>query len=271
MLKMVSETPLQFGVAERLSQTFRAESTGIRAEAPKMLWADSVNTTYLIYRIPYVSIGLHIPEEEWRGNDTSLTHLKVFGCDSFVKVKDVCGEAMKCTFIGSGSDEMRYSFWDTKSHQSLGGSSDTSEGSENSGSFDYSRRSDEEYSKDGASSKEGGSETPQVDDMLVAGSDMAEFNKPKWQLPLVFEMNDIYSEKQVLRYVLTVGVTTVEWESRLHKSIIIWAKLVRILISEGSLSLLKILGMKCLAEMFTRLVMKEKLKFYAALTGLRVN
>ncbi|GJU72872.1 retrovirus-related pol polyprotein from transposon TNT 1-94 [Tanacetum coccineum] len=50
-----------------------------------------------------------------------------------------------------------------------------------------------------------------------------------------------------------------------------WAKLVRILISEGSLSLLKILGMKSLAEMFTRLVMKEKWKFYAALTGLRVN
>ncbi|GJR65601.1 hypothetical protein Tco_0011666 [Tanacetum coccineum] len=55
--------------------------------------------------------------EEWQGKDTSLAHLKVFGCDSFVKVKDVCGEAMKCTFIGSNSDVMRYSFRDTKSHQ----------------------------------------------------------------------------------------------------------------------------------------------------------
>ncbi|GKD41019.1 hypothetical protein Tco_1261226 [Tanacetum coccineum] len=117
MLKIVSETPLQFGVAKRLSQTFRAESMGLRAEASKMLWADSVSTTYLIYHILYVLIGLRIPEEEWRGKDTSLTHLKVFSCDSFVKVKDVCGEAMKCTFIGSGSDEMRYSFRDTKSHQ----------------------------------------------------------------------------------------------------------------------------------------------------------
>ncbi|GJR65818.1 methionine gamma-lyase-like protein [Tanacetum coccineum] len=93
------------------------ESTGIRAEAPKMLWADSVSTTYLIYRIPHVPIGLRIPDEEWQGKDTSLTHLKVFGCDSFVKVKDVCGEAMKCKFIGRGSDEVRYSFRDTKSHQ----------------------------------------------------------------------------------------------------------------------------------------------------------
>ncbi|GJX65466.1 retrovirus-related pol polyprotein from transposon TNT 1-94 [Tanacetum coccineum] len=117
MLKMVPKIPLQFGIAERLSRTFKAESTRIRVEAPRMLWADSVSTAYLIYRIPYFLIGLHILEEEWRGKDTSLAHLKVFGCDSFVKVKDVCGEAMKCTFIGSGSDEMRYSFPDTKSHQ----------------------------------------------------------------------------------------------------------------------------------------------------------
>ncbi|GJT03038.1 hypothetical protein Tco_0824207 [Tanacetum coccineum] len=37
----------------------------------------------------------------------------------------------------------------------------------------------------------------------------------------VFEMKDRCSEKQVLGYVLTVGVTTVEWESRLQKSITI--------------------------------------------------
>ncbi|GKG65650.1 hypothetical protein Tco_0685312, partial [Tanacetum coccineum] len=36
------------------------------------------------------------------------------------------------------------------------------------------------------------------------------------------------------------------------------------------LSLLKILGTKSLVEMLTRLVMKEKLKFCAASTGLRV-
>ncbi|GJZ23787.1 hypothetical protein Tco_0561246 [Tanacetum coccineum] len=46
--------------------------------------------------------------------------------------------------------------------QSLGGSSDTSERSQNSGSFEDSGRSDEEYSEDGASSKEEGSESSQV-------------------------------------------------------------------------------------------------------------
>ncbi|GJX90710.1 retrovirus-related pol polyprotein from transposon TNT 1-94 [Tanacetum coccineum] len=553
MLKMVPETPLQFGVTERLSRTFRAESTGRRAEALKMLWADSVSTSYLIYRIPYVPIGFRIPEKEWRGKDTSLAHLKV---------KDVArdkldAKSVKCTFIGYGSYEMGYRFWDSKSHkvvrsrdatfnenslygakaatdssnltkpnqkdqvvledspenlanksivtkhglsseitQSLVGSSDASEGSKNSGSFEDSGRSDEEDSEDRASSEEGGSETPYkefVQWKKAINEEMVSLEKNQtWSLvrlparkkalqskwvfkkqrvdyneifspvvkmttiklvlsivaaenlhleqldvkttflhgeldediymtqpedyqqerrqhkacgwsglkkrmkrhkarlvvkgfqqihrvdyneifsPVVkmttirlvlsivaFEhlhleqldvkttflhgnldeyiymtqpegfqsagkeenlvcklkkslyglkqaprlrylkfdsfmqragykrcdmdhccylkkvgsssMKDRCSEKQVLGYVLTVGVTTIEWESRLQKSITIWAKLVRVLISEWSLSLLKILGTKSIAEMITRLVMKEKLKLCAASTGLRDN
>nr|GFB41298.1 retrovirus-related Pol polyprotein from transposon TNT 1-94 [Tanacetum cinerariifolium] len=46
--------------------------------------------------------------------------------------------------------------------QSPGGSFDTSEGSENNGSFKDSGRSYAEYSEDGASSKKRGSETPHV-------------------------------------------------------------------------------------------------------------
>ncbi|GJX94655.1 retrovirus-related pol polyprotein from transposon TNT 1-94 [Tanacetum coccineum] len=62
----------------------------------------------------------------------------------------------------------------------------------------------------------------------------------------LFEMKDRCSEKQVLDYVFTVGVTTVEWESRLQKSIAIYTKsLIHLAkISKGSLSLLKILGYK---------------------------
>ncbi|GJU59775.1 retrovirus-related pol polyprotein from transposon TNT 1-94 [Tanacetum coccineum] len=298
MLEMVPKTPLQFGVAERLSRTFRVESTGIHAEDPKMLWADSVSTTCLIYRIPYVTIGLCIVEEEWRGNDTSLTYLKVFGCDSFVKVKDVCREAMKCTFIGSGSDEIAWvEFRNHLEPKFELLSSDTSEGSKNSGSFEDSGRSDEEYSEDGASSKEGGSETPQNGELESYSEALSSKEFVQWKKAIIEEMvkdeqngrkrykaglllqepsyvglvndtstqhkskgfqlarqkenlecrlkeimygliqvprlrylkfdsfmqkdkmKDIYSEKQVLGYVLTVGVTTVEWESRLQKSI----------------------------------------------------
>ncbi|GJY34022.1 hypothetical protein Tco_0418491 [Tanacetum coccineum] len=248
----------------------------------------------------------------------SHTHLKVFGCDSFVKVKDVCGEAMKCTFLGSGLDDVRYSFRDTKSHQNdnivakhglsskitlcPGGSSDTSEGSENSRSFEDSGRSDEEDSEDGAFSEEGGSETPQVRRstresrapvryspstnylLLIENGEPESYSEAlsskesvKWKKAIIEEMvkeeqdgrksykvrlvvkgfqqkrgqgflaswagrkprvqiegnfvrtdsstkatmKDRCSEKHVLGYVLTVGVTTVEWESRLQKSITI--------------------------------------------------
>ncbi|GKE35901.1 retrovirus-related pol polyprotein from transposon TNT 1-94, partial [Tanacetum coccineum] len=153
MLKMVPKTPLQFGVAERLSRTFRAESTGIRVEAPKMLWADSVSTAYLIYRIPYVLIRLHIPEEEWRGKDTSLTHLK-----AATQMK--CNTAFGIRRVTRLSDVEILHLWTR--FMEPGGSSDMSKGSENNSSFEDSGRSDEEYSKDDASSNDGGSETPQV-------------------------------------------------------------------------------------------------------------
>ncbi|GJS65089.1 putative RNA-directed DNA polymerase [Tanacetum coccineum] len=60
-------------------------------------------------------------EEGWQGKEVSLAHLRVFGCDSYVKVKDVAtdkldAKSVKCTFIVYGSDEMGYRFWDSKSH-----------------------------------------------------------------------------------------------------------------------------------------------------------
>nr|GEV07169.1 retrovirus-related Pol polyprotein from transposon TNT 1-94 [Tanacetum cinerariifolium] len=281
------------------------ESTGIRAEALEMVWADSISTAYLIYHIPYVLIGLHILEEEWRGKNTSPTHLK-----------------------------------------SLDGSSDTSEGSKNNGSFEDCERSDKEDSKDGASSEEEGSKTPQVrtsnresraliskesvqrkkaiiEEMVLLEKNQTcslvrisarkkalqrlwMFNvkeeqngRKRYKARLLHEpsymraLNDtstqhkskgfqLAGQKENLEYRLKEVMYGLIQVSRLRytKSLIhlaknlkvcCWAKLVRILISKGSLSLLKILGTKSLIEMFTRLVMKEKLKFCAASTGLRVN
>ncbi|GJS04042.1 hypothetical protein Tco_0320550 [Tanacetum coccineum] len=242
--------------------------------------ADSVSMTYLIYGIPYVPIGLRILGEEWRGTDTSRTlEVARMKCDTAFEIRRVTrlSEAeilhLQTQFIEPENDSIVAEHGlSSKITQSPGGSSDTSEGFENSGSFKDSGRSDEEYSKDGASPKEGGSETPQVqrstresralwkkaiieemvsleknqmsslvilptgkkasqslwmfrvkeeqdggkrqllkvNDMLVAGSNMAVLNKPNGHLPLVFEMKDRCSKKQVLGYVLTVGVTTID-------------------------------------------------------------
>ncbi|GJU66025.1 retrovirus-related pol polyprotein from transposon TNT 1-94 [Tanacetum coccineum] len=394
MLKMVPETPLQFGVAERLSRTFRARgfvqrlerstqmkcdtSFGIRkvTMSSKAENAKSAKCTFIgygSYEMGYrfwdskshkvvQSIDVTFNKDSLYGakvatdssNLTKANQKDQVGAQIWVrgpktirasrivedqikktlkiehpsrrevsrlhsyedpsvesrapvKVKDVCGEAMKCTFIGSGSDEVRYSFQDTKSHQviqskditfvdsiygarsatnsssltkpiqtsqvvlvdipdnlaendsivaehglsseitkSPGRSSDTSERSENSGSFEDSGRSDEEYSEDEASSKEGGSETPHVrrsteeSNALVRirtvekaiNEEMVSLEKNQTyslvrisagkkasQSVQVFEMKDRCSEKQVLGYVLTVGIKTVEWESGLQKSI----------------------------------------------------
>nr|GEX93713.1 retrovirus-related Pol polyprotein from transposon TNT 1-94 [Tanacetum cinerariifolium] len=149
MLKIVSETPLQLGVAEKQSRTFRAESMGLCSEASNMLLADSVSTTYLISRIPYVSIWLRIPEEEWRRKDTSLTHLKKSQVVLVVILENLAENESIVAEHGLSS----------KITQSPGGSSDASEGSKNSGSFEDSGRSNEKYSKEGTSSKVGGSES----------------------------------------------------------------------------------------------------------------
>nr|GEW70872.1 RNA-binding protein 1 [Tanacetum cinerariifolium] len=239
----------QFGVAKRLSQIFRAESMGLRAEALKILWADSVITTYLIYRIPYVLIRLRIPEEE------------------------------------CGSDEMRYKFrirrvtrlskaeiphlWtrfiEPEITQSPCGSSDTSEGSKNSRSFEDSGRSDTEYSKDGASSKEGGSKTPPVQRSTRESRDSVRISAGKKASQRLWMFKVKEEQNGSKRYT----------KSSIHLAknlkVYSWANLVRILISEWSLSLLKILRMKSLATMFTMLVMKDKLKFCVASTGLQVN
>ncbi|GKA95743.1 retrovirus-related pol polyprotein from transposon TNT 1-94, partial [Tanacetum coccineum] len=186
MLKTVPETPQQNGVAERMNRTLneRAKSMRLHAGLPKMFWEDSVK-------------------------DVARDKLDA--------------KSVKCTFIGNGSDEMGYRFWDSKIYkvirsrdvtfnedslygakvatdssnltkpnqkdqvvledspenlanksivsehglsseitQSPGRSSDMGEGSENSGSFEDSGRSDEEDSEDRASFEEGGFETPQL-------------------------------------------------------------------------------------------------------------
>ncbi|GJT14302.1 hypothetical protein Tco_0861344, partial [Tanacetum coccineum] len=142
------------------------------AENASGVAVDSVSTAYLIYRIPYVPIRLRILEEEWRGKDTSLTHLKVTAqmkYDTAFRIRRVTRlfEAkishLWTRFMKPKNDSIVAEHGlSLEITQSPGGSLDISEGSKNSGGFKDSGRSDEEYSEDGASCKEGGSETPQV-------------------------------------------------------------------------------------------------------------
>ncbi|KAD4889467.1 hypothetical protein E3N88_21540 [Mikania micrantha] len=87
--------------------------------------ADAVNTAaYLINRGPSVPLGFKIPEEEWLGREVTIKHLKVFGCDAYVGIKDferdkLDPKAKRCTFIGYGAENMGYRLWDAQSKKIL--------------------------------------------------------------------------------------------------------------------------------------------------------
>ncbi|GKD04572.1 hypothetical protein Tco_1179546 [Tanacetum coccineum] len=167
----------------------------LHAGLPKMFWEDSVTTAaYLINRGPSVPLGFRTPEEECQGKEVSLAHLRAmaqmrwdiaFGIRRVTRSSDVTFNEDSLYRAKAATDSSNLTKPNQKDQVVLedspenlanksitvefknhsegpGGSSDTSEGSENSGSFEDSGRPDEEDSEDRASSEEGGSETPQL-------------------------------------------------------------------------------------------------------------
>ena len=120
MIKTVPGTPEQNGVAERMNRTLneRARCMRIQSGLPKMFWAEAVNTAaYLINRGPSVPLNYQLPEEVWSGKEVNLSHLRVFGCTSYVLTNPdnrdkLDPKARKCHFIGYGTDMYGYKFWD---------------------------------------------------------------------------------------------------------------------------------------------------------------
>ncbi|RVW24170.1 Retrovirus-related Pol polyprotein from transposon TNT 1-94 [Vitis vinifera] len=89
MEKTFLGTPQQNGVAERMNRTLneRARSMRLHAGLPKTFWADAVSTAaYLINRGPSVPMEFRLPEEVWSGKEVKFSHLKVFGCVSYVHI-----------------------------------------------------------------------------------------------------------------------------------------------------------------------------------------
>ena len=120
MEKMVPMTPQQNGVAKRMNRTLneRARSMRIHAGLPKMFWPEAVNTAaYLINRGPSIPLDGKIPKEVWSGKEVNLSHLRVFGCISYVHIDSaerskLDAKSNKCVFVGYGGDEFGYRFWD---------------------------------------------------------------------------------------------------------------------------------------------------------------
>ena len=120
MIKTIPGTPEQNGVAERMNRTLneRARCMRIQFGLPKAFWAEAINTTtYLINRGPSVPLNYQLPEEVWSGKEVKLSHLRIFGCVSYILTDSnsrdkLDPKARKCYFIGYGSDMYGYRFWD---------------------------------------------------------------------------------------------------------------------------------------------------------------
>jgi hypothetical protein len=105
--------------------TERARSMHLQSRLPKQFWAEVVNTaTYLINRGPSKPLDLAIPEEIWTGKEVKLSHLKVFGCVSYVHVSDharnkLDAKSVKCTLVAYGEDEFGYKLWDDQNRKMI--------------------------------------------------------------------------------------------------------------------------------------------------------
>jgi len=125
MIKTVPGTPEQNGVAERMNRTLneRARCMRIQSGFPKVFWANAISTTtYLINRGPSVPLDYQLPEEVWYGNEVNLSHLKVFGCASYILLNSnsrdkLDPKAKRCYFIGYGSDMYGYKCWDDQNRK----------------------------------------------------------------------------------------------------------------------------------------------------------
>jgi hypothetical protein len=80
-------------------------------------WAEVVGTTcYLVNRSPSSALGDKTPQEVWTGKEPSLTHLKVFDCDTYVHVpkenrSKLDKKAEKGIFIGYKDGLKGYNLW----------------------------------------------------------------------------------------------------------------------------------------------------------------
>jgi hypothetical protein len=84
----------------------KARSMLSGARLTQEFWAEAIETArYLVNMSLSSTLVDTTPNEVWFGNNTSVEHLKVFGCDAFVHVpkemrSKLDKKVFKCIFIG---------------------------------------------------------------------------------------------------------------------------------------------------------------------------
>ena len=89
MEKIILGTPQLNDVTECMNITLNecARSMWLHTRLPKTFWTEAVNTVaYLINQGPSVPMEFKIPKEVWSRKEVKFSHLKFFGCISYVHI-----------------------------------------------------------------------------------------------------------------------------------------------------------------------------------------
>ncbi|KAD6119425.1 hypothetical protein E3N88_10696 [Mikania micrantha] len=85
-------TPQQNGVVERRNRTLLETTRSIlkSMKVPQNMWGEAVrHSTYVLNRVPTLSLKDQTPYEAIHGRKPVLSHLRVFGCLAFAKIPQV--------------------------------------------------------------------------------------------------------------------------------------------------------------------------------------
>ena len=125
MEKTIPGTLQQNGLAERMNRTLNEHAKNMRLHVglPKTFWADVVSiAAYLINRGSLVPMEFRLLEEVWSGKEVKFSHLKVFGCVSYIHINSVARSKLDakskiCFFIGYSDEKFGYRFWDEQNRK----------------------------------------------------------------------------------------------------------------------------------------------------------
>ncbi|KAM1192904.1 hypothetical protein ACFX10_013253 [Malus domestica] len=111
-----SGTPQLNGVSERRNRTLMnmVHSMMSSANLPVTFWGYALYTTaYLLNRVPSKSVSQR-PYEIWHGRKPSLNHIKIWGCEAYVKKLEATKlevRSVRCYFVGYPRETMGYEFY----------------------------------------------------------------------------------------------------------------------------------------------------------------